>query len=111
MSQSKLGMIAAAIAATIFLTPIVFLLTYQSARENWGWGSVSREQFRADVIGKSREKIMDLYGRPQSVSELFGETWRYRRRTYSTVTGNIDSTASVWFGLQGDSCKSVSFSE
>lgn len=58
----------------------------------------SRDEFRQLVVGKSRQEVLDLLGRPQATQEGDGfEFWDYQGRTFDPVTNRTDHNAQVEF--------------
>jgi hypothetical protein len=53
-----------------------------------------REEFRSAVMGKSREEISALLGKPAKTSDLY---WAYVKLTVDEANGKTDATVMLWF--------------
>lgn len=59
---------------------------------------ISRDEFRAKVMGKTPGQVIEAVGRPDNTSDVGGEsTWFYRHRTLDPVSQLVDSLAHVVF--------------
>ncbi|MFO0847617.1 MAG: hypothetical protein U0871_03515 [Gemmataceae bacterium] len=59
----------------------------------------SRDEFRAAVLGRSADQVVEAVGRPRSTGSGAGEeqTWYYGGSTIDPVTGHPDRFTSVTF--------------
>jgi outer membrane protein assembly factor BamE (lipoprotein component of BamABCDE complex) len=59
----------------------------------------TREQFRALIIGKTREEVIKAVGKPERTQEVsgYGEYWFYRNLTKDPITDKLDFSAQVVF--------------
>jgi len=68
----------------------------------------TRDEFKALVLGKSRNEVIALLGKPKSTQQSGElELWDYLGRTTDPVTGKTDHLAQVEF--EGDHVANVSF--
>lgn len=64
--------------------------------------AVSREQFKATYMGRSKAEVMDGLGKPTVTSQDYGEYWKYiGNYTYDAINGKPDLTVTLWFGKSG----------
>jgi hypothetical protein len=60
---------------------------------------ISRDEFKAKVMGKSAEEVIESVGKPDDTSEVEGKssvkTWHYRERTIDPATSSTDAGAEV----------------
>lgn len=60
--------------------------------------TVTRDEFRKSVVGKTEKEVLDLHGKPDSTTDSGGlRLWTYSRRTHDPVTGKTDSQVAVFF--------------
>jgi outer membrane protein assembly factor BamE (lipoprotein component of BamABCDE complex) len=59
----------------------------------------TREEFKKLVMGKSKQEVKDLLGKPDETVDSGGDevSWCYRRRTTDPDSGKADDSAWVIF--------------
>ncbi len=68
----------------------------------------TRDEFKQLVVGKSRDEVIALLGKPKTTQQVGGvDFWEYPGRTTDPVTGKTDHNAQVEF--DGDRASDVSF--
>lgn len=55
---------------------------------------LTREEFKAKVMGKTESEILDLIGKPSYTS---GNAWTYHQQTYDKITGKEDHQSVLVF--------------
>jgi hypothetical protein len=72
-----------------------------SNKTNHGAGSQKiylREEFRAMLLGKTQDEVLEIVGKPESTSDSGDlSSWHYKRITKDPVTDKIDSIVFVHF--------------
>ena len=63
--------------------------------------TLTRDEFKAKVMGKTAAEVIAAVGKPDDTSEGAIRTWKYRDRTTDPVTGKTDALAFVYFGDDG----------
>lgn len=67
--------------------------TTTESRKTW-----TREEFREMVIGKTKEEVIEILGRPAQTIEVTDMiTFVYRDTTYDTISQKIDYQSHVIF--------------
>jgi hypothetical protein len=67
---------------------------------------LTRAEFKKMVIGRSKEQIKTLLGKPDSTTELgnsleYSIIWHYRNRTQDPDAEKVDRNANILFDLKG----------
>ena len=58
----------------------------------------SDEEFRAAVMGKTQEEVLNLLGRPDRTTEFSdGPYWVYEKRTFDPISQKVDSSVGLSF--------------
>lgn len=67
-----------------------------------------REAFRALVLNRGKNKVIEAVGRPARTQDVGQDSfWYYENVTRDRVTGKLDATATVLF--QGDTAVLITF--
>ena len=66
-----------------------------------------REEFRKLVIGKTKDEVIAVVGKPERTGGGDDEHWIYDGRTIDTTTGKTDGIIIIWF--QNGRVERVSF--
>ena len=67
----------------------------------------TREEFKAAVLGKTKDQILTLLGKPDSTSGGRSDGWSYNRITVDPISGKTDTRTWVWFN--GDTVDRIDF--
>ncbi len=75
----------------------------RSAADSIPGNAVPRKQFHDDVMGKTGEQVIELYGKPDRSLQSTDSPaiWVYNRRTYDPAVGKPDISAVLWFNADG----------
>jgi outer membrane protein assembly factor BamE (lipoprotein component of BamABCDE complex) len=58
----------------------------------------TREEFKKLLLGKSKQEVKDLLGKPDNTTEGGGkENWSYYRRTKDPDSGKVDKSVLISF--------------
>jgi uncharacterized membrane protein len=62
----------------------------------------TREEFRERVVGKSKDEIVRLLGRPAKTNAAAGDDgWEYEKVARDAATGKADDRTTLWFDAHG----------
>ena len=63
---------------------------------------IPREDFKARVMGKTKDEVLEAIGKPSSTSETGRlSSWYYKNRTFDPLTNKPDRFIVVSFGADG----------
>lgn len=69
----------------------------------------SREEWAKLLVGKTRDEVTEIAGRPDRTSDAPPWTWSYDRRSSDPESATIDPTMTVWFRGADGPVERVSF--
>lgn len=61
-----------------------------------------RDAFKATIIGRTKDEVLELIGRPEKTSVPFSsEAWDYKGVSRDPIADRVDRTTTVWFNQAG----------
>lgn len=83
--------------------PTVSDLGLQAGRGKKTTRKYPRDDLRAILVGKSKEGVLEVIGRPDATEDYGGGSnlWKYKGLAYDPISGKADETVFVYFGADG----------